>query len=155
MKHLIFIGVMFLLGSCSMENHYFSKRIPVLSEKNSPLEFFNREETAELSVLKQVEEQELTFELSQIIDSVEVIHPSENTDSLKNIAPMYEDPDPIQHNECRCFGKTLRFTGSTVAVIGVFAWFFGGATLGTIIIVLGLSMLLIGLIIKAYYARRV
>ena len=153
MKHLIFIGVMFLVGSCSMENHYFSKRIPVLSEKNSPPDFFQPEQMAEASILKPIQEQDLTFELSMQKDSVEVFKPSEKVDSTKKAVPMYSNPDEIKHNECRCFGKTLRFTGSTVAVIGAFAWFFGGATLGTIIILLGLSMLLIGLIIKIYYAR--
>jgi len=136
-----------------MQRIDFVKRIPVLSEKNSPPEFFNHEETAGLSMLKQIEEQDLTFELSMQRDSVEVFKPAEKVDSTKKAVPMYSNPDEIKHNECRCFGKTLRFTGSTVAVIGAFAWFFGGATLGTIIILLGLSMLLIGLIIKVYYAR--
>lgn len=149
MKHLIFIGVLFLVGSCTMQNYYFNKRIPVLSEKISPPEFFNREQTAELSILKPIEERDLTFELSAPhIDSVEVFEPTEKTDTIKKAAPMYSDPDEIKHNECRCFGKTLRFTGTTVAAIGVFSWVFGGATLGTIIIILGLTMLLIGLIIK-------
>lgn len=136
-----------------MQRIDFAKRIPFTSEKNSPPEIFDREETAELSILKPIEEQDLTFELSLCTSSDTVIERLDNNlDTVSNLQII--DEDPIKHNECRCFGKTLRFTGSTVAVIGAFSWFFGGATLGTIIIVFGLSMLLIGIIMKIY-ARRV
>lgn len=151
MKYLIFIGITILMASCSMQRIDFSKRVQAFSDetfrpKFSPGDY--QEATTELSVVKPVEQPvDSIFETAHI-EPVEIVESEESTDTLKKIAPMYEDPDPIHHNECKCFGKILRFTGATVAVIGIFSWFFGGATLGTGILLLGALMLLIGLIMK-------
>lgn len=157
MKHLIFIGVLFLLGSCSMQRYYFSKRIPVISEKISPPEFFTREEnTAELSVLKPINEHELSFELVYI-DTVNVNQPAEvivvdtlpELDRYLDTVPNPEKTrrDPTEHNECRCFAKSLIISGSILSIMGVLT-FFSWTTLGIGALVIGLLMLITGIILK-------
>lgn len=156
MKNLIFIGAIFLLGSCTMQRIDFAKRIPAISDKISPPEIFDREKTAELSILKPIDEQELTFDLVYI-DTVNVNQkPNVTIERTINHTITFIDEqvktvttrrDPTEHNECRCFAKSLIMSGSILAVMGVitvFAW----TTLGIAAFIIGMIMLITGVLLK-------
>lgn len=147
MKQLIFFGIMLLVGSCSTQRMDFSKRIPVFESNISPAENFAPEESFTCqSILKPVEEKELTFEFAPGNIITESDNPITRFEPIWRPIKISLKTDEQKHNECACFGKSLKMTGAVLMVAGgitLFSW----TTLGLAFIIIGAVALITGIII--------
>lgn len=138
---------MFLIGSCSMQRMDFSKRIPVFESKISPAEKFAPEESFTCqSTLKPVEENELVFEFTPGNTITKSANPIAKFEPIWRPIKISFKTDEQKHNECACFGKSLKMTGAVLMVAGgitLFSW----TMLGLAFIIIGALALIAGIII--------
>lgn len=147
MKQLIFFGIMLLVGSCSMQRMDFSKRIPVFESAFSPAEKFATGEfyTCQ-SALMPIEEKELIFEFTPGDMFTKSANPIVRPEPIWRPLKTSLRSDEQKHNECACFGKSLKMTGAVLMVAGgitIFSW----TMLGLAFIIIGAVALITGIII--------
>ena len=146
MKNLLFIGMIIILGSCSMQQSYFSKRVPANYEVNELSIHKDTEKPIVPTVhLSPIVEEEVSFEfVSNEIIPAESFEVLDSTKTIKS-KPMFEKSDSAS-SQCKCFGKSLIMSGSVLSLMGI-ATFFAWTTLGIGALVIGLLMLTVGIII--------